>query len=145
MQSANTTEQVQTILNRDDFSFRLHCGHAKPTTQVTLDDKDELIHWVWLHFVLLHAHVELKQLRKGLYQTLQFELLVYTHPNILSHQYHIPIVWGGGGALAASTTFNVTPEYLCDAFQVQYSENGTNNRAKEEAIIFFWVNTYLSV
>ena len=92
MQSATTTEQVQTILNRDDFNFRLHWGHAKPTTQVTLDDKDELIYCVWLHFVLLHAHVELKQLRKGLYQTLQFELLVYTHPNILSHQYHIPVV-----------------------------------------------------
>ena len=126
MQSATTTEQLQTLLNRDDFSFRFHCGYAKPATQVSLEDKDELIRCIWLHFVLFHPHAELEQLRKGLYQTLQFELLVCTHPNV---------VWG---VLAASTVFNVTPEYLCSVFEVEYSEKGSNNRPKEEAVIFFW-------
>ena len=42
------------------------------------------------------------------------------------------------GLLAASTAFNVTTDYLCDAFVIQYSDNGSNNRTKEEAIIFMW-------
>ena len=93
---------------------------------MSLEDKDELIRCIWLHFVLFHPHAELEQLRKGLYQTLQFELLVCTHPNV---------VWG---VLAASTVFNVTPEYLCSVFEVEYYEKGSNNRPKEEAVIFFW-------
>ena len=34
--------------------------------------------------------------------------------------------------------FDVTPKYLCDSFAVQYSDNGSNNRTKEEAIVFYW-------
>lgn len=32
----------------------------------------------------------------------------------------------------------LTADYLCDAFVIQYSDNGSNNRTKEEAIIFMW-------
>ena len=126
MQSTTTTEQLRTLLNVDNFDFRFSCGYTKPTTLITLDDKEDLVRSIWLHFVLFQPHAELEQLRKGLYQTLRFELLVCSHPNE---------VWG---VLAASTVFDVTPKYLCDSFAVQYSDNGSNNRTKEEAIVFYW-------
>ena len=36
------------------------------------------------------------------------------------------------------TLFVVTPEYLCDSFVIEYSDNGSNKRTKEEAIIMYW-------
>ena len=126
VQSATTTEQLQALLNGDDYTFRFHCGYTKPSTLVSLDDKEEFARSIWLHFVLFQPHAELEQLRKGPYQTLQFELLACAHPKE---------VWG---ILAASTVFDVTPQHLCDSFVVHYSDNGSNNRNKEEAVIFFW-------
>lgn len=79
-----------------------------------------------MHYVLFHPHAELAQLRKGLYHTLQFE--------ILTIQYSKEI----RGVLAASDLFDVSPNYLCDAFEVDYSPNGSNKRTKEEAIVYFW-------
>lgn len=37
-----------------------------------------------------------------------------------------------------STVFDITTEYLCDSFVVYYSDNGSNNRTKEEATVFHW-------
>lgn len=75
-------------------------------------------------------HAELEQLRKGIYQTLQFELLTISYPNE---------VWG---MLTASDDFKVTPAFLCDSFSVQYSCTGSNNRTKEETIVLYW-NEYI--
>ena len=129
MQSATTIEGLQSLLSGeagDDFTFWFNCGYTKPTTLVSLADKEDLVRSVWLHFVLSHPHPELQQLQKCLNQTLQFNILVCMHPKE---------VWG---VLAASTVFDVTPQYLCDEVAVQYSDNGSNKRTKEEAIIFFW-------
>ena len=78
---------------------------------------------IWLHYVLFQPHAALEQFKRGLLETLQFNHLVKSYPKE---------VWG---ILAASTIFNVTPQYLCEAFVVQYSANGSNNRTKEEAIV----------
>lgn len=126
MQSASTVEELQTLLNEDDFNFRFHCGYTKPTTIVSLADREELVRSVWLHFVLFQPHAELQQLQKGMYRTLQFELLACMHPKE---------VWG---LLAASTAFDVTPQYICDEVVVHYSDNGSNKRTMEEAIVFYW-------
>ena len=125
MQSASTAEELQTLLNRDDFNFRFHCGYTKPTALISLADKEELVRSIWLHCMLFHPHAEL-QLQKSLNQTLQFDILVCMHPTE---------VWG---VLAASTAFDVTSRYLCDEVAVQYSDNGSNKCTKEEAIVFFW-------
>ena len=34
----------------------------------------------------------------------------------------------------------VTVSYLQDSFAIQYSDNGSNNRTKEEAVIFHWTS-----
>lgn len=99
---------MRSILGRDEFDFRFHCGYNKPTARIAMEDKQELLHCIWLHFVLFQPHAELEQMRKGMYQTLQFELLMIRYPDE---------VWG---LLAASNQFEVTPEYLCDTFAIQY-------------------------
>ena len=72
--------------------------------------------------------------QKGLNQTLQFDILMCMHPNE---------VWG---VLAASTVFDITPQYICDEVAVQYSDNGSNKRTKEEFFfIFYGTSMCLSV
>ena len=127
LQRTATTEEVQALLQKDDFDFRFQCGYCKPTTKISIGDKDALIHAIWLHHVLFHPYAELEQLRKGLRETLQIELLVCLHAKELV------------GVLAASTAFDVTVEYLQGAFLVNYkSDPGANERTKEEAIVYNW-------
>ena len=85
-----------------------------------------MVRCIWLYHIMFQCHAALDQFRKGLHETLQFGHLMSTYAEE---------AWG---LLAASTAFNVTTDYLCDAFVIQYSDNGSNNRTKEEAIIFMW-------
>ncbi len=47
------------------------------------------------------------------------------------------------GLFASSSTFDVTPDYLIDGFIVVYSDNGSNDRTKEESIVYSW-SEYIS-
>lgn len=80
---------------------------------------------------MFQPHAELAQLRKGLYNTLQFEVLAISYPNEVK------------AILASSTLFDVTAKYIRDSFVVDYSPNGSNKRTKEEAIMYFW-SEYIS-
>lgn len=88
---------------------------------------------MWLHFVLFQPHAELVQIRKSLYNTLQFEILIIQYPKEMR------------AILAASDLFDLTAKDLCDAFVVKYSPNGSNRRTKEEAIIYYWFENVLKV
>ena len=96
-----------------EFGFCYQCGYTKPATLMTPEDKDCIIRVVWLHHILYHPHAELEQLRKGFYSTLQMQHLI---------QLHAKEMWG---LLIATSEFNVTPKFLCDAFAIQYSPNGS--------------------
>ena len=50
-------------------------------------------------------------------------------------QLHAKEMWG---LLIATSEFNVTPKFLCDAFAIQYSPNGSNSRIKEEALVLMF-------
>ena len=93
---------------------------------ITIDDKQTMVRSVWLHFVLFQPHAELEQLREGLRKTLLFEHLVCNYSKE---------IWE---LLASSDAFNVTPQFLCDSFVIQYSANGSNNRTREEAVVYMW-------
>ncbi len=66
-------------MGSDDFSFRFQCGYSKPVFRINLEDKEDITHCVWFivfgSLCLVQVHAELDQLRKGLFETLQFELL----------------------------------------------------------------------
>lgn len=72
--------------------------------------------------------MELEQLRKGLLETLQIETFVRSYPREF-YSY-----------LVGSTTFDVTPEYILDCFMIRYSDQGSNDRTREEAIIMHWTD-----
>ena len=76
---------------------------------------------------LVNPHAELEQLRNGFRETLQLQLLICLRENEFR------------ALLAFSTVFDVTVSYLQDSFAIQYSDNGSNNSTKEEAIIFHWL------
>ena len=124
--SAKTTEELQELLSGEAYNFRFDCGYSKSTTAMSLDDGKEMVRCIWLYHIMFQCHAALDQFRKGLRETLQFGHLMSTYAEE---------AWG---LLAASIAFNVTADYLCDAFVIQYSDNGSNNRTKEEAIIFMW-------
>lgn len=110
----------------EELDFRFECGYLKPTCQIELADKDQLIKCVWLHYIFFVPHAELEQLRKGLRETLQLELLVCLHPRE---------VWS---LLVASSDFEVSPEFFLDSFAIVYSDQGCNRRTAEEAVILHW-------
>ena len=65
--AVNTTEELLSLLNSEEFDFRFACGHTKPTQKMNLLDANEMVRSVWLHHVLYSPHAELEQLRKGLH------------------------------------------------------------------------------
>ena len=107
----------------EDLDLRFECGYSKPSSQLTLLDRQKLVNAVWLHYVFFLPHAELQ---KGFRETLQLEALISNHPNAIY------------GCLVASSNFDVTPEFLIDSFTILYSEQGHNKRTAEEAIILSW-------
>ena len=78
------------------------------------------------NYVLFSPHAELEQLRTGFLETLQVERLLCLHDDKMR------------ALLAYSPLFDVTVEYLLDAFVIRYSLDKSNNRTKEEAISIHW-------
>ena len=108
------------------MGLRFECGYMKASTQLQLVDKEMLIKSIWLHFVFCALHVELEQMRKGLFETLEIETFVHLYPK----EFY--------GYLIGSTTFDATPNYILDCFDVRYSDEGSNERILEEAIVMHW-------
>ncbi len=129
--SATTEDELQQVFRTNDFDFLFTSGYAKPTCQVTLKDKDQLVKDVWLHNVLFHPRSELEQLKKGIVDTLEMNCLITMYRDS---------IWG---LLASSSSFDVTPDYLIDGFIIVYSDNGSNDRTKEESIVYSW-SEYIS-
>ncbi len=114
----------------NQLSQRFECGYSKPTVQIGLSHKQEIIKALWLHHVFFSPHAEIAQLKKGFRETLQVESLVCSYPHI---------IWG---FLVHSKSFDVTADFLLDSFVINYSLQGNNLRTSEEAIILSW-NDYV--
>ena len=130
MLAATATSDLQKLLETEEFAFRFDCGYSKATFQIDISNRDELIKSIWLHYVFFLPHAELDQLRKGLRETLQLEILVILHPNEMR------------SFLVASTDYDINPNYLLDSFVIRYSRQGDNKRTAEEAVIVYW-NDYV--
>lgn len=126
IQGATTTEALQTLLEKEDYDFCFDCGYTKPTRQIEISDRDLFVKAIWLHYVFFLPHAELEQLRKGLRETLQIELVAILHPDEVR------------SFLVASSAFDITATFLLDSLIVHYSEQGSNKRTKEEAIMMRW-------
>ena len=84
-----------------------------------IDDKDPFIKAIWLHYAYFLPHAELQQ-------TVQMALLVCLHPDEIR------------ALLVASSLYDVKASFFHDHFVVQYSEQGSNGRTAEEAVMLNW-------
>ena len=123
--SITSTEELRKVVD-NELEIRFECGYTKPSSQITLFDREKIVKIIWLHYVYFSPHAELIQLRKGLRETLQLEALI----SVYHKEVH--------GFLVASSSFEVTPDFLTDSFVIHYSEQGGNKRIKEEGIILDW-------
>ena len=112
----------------DELDFRFDCGYTKPTRLLQISDADKIVKAIWLHYVYFIPHAELEQLKRGLRETLQIEILMCLHPEEM-HSF-----------LVASSDFDITSDYLLDSFVIDYSESGSNKRTIEEAVILSWTD-----
>ena len=120
-------DELKSVFSKDNFDFLIACGYTKATSLVKMTDVQQLVKAVWLHFVKFNIRVELEELRKGLRETLEFHKVVSTYPDC---------VWK---FLVSSTTYNLTSSYLQSVFVIIYSDEGSNFRIHEEAIVFSWL------
>lgn len=93
---------------------------------MSIADKNEFIHAIWLHYIFFLPHAEIEQLRKGFRETLQVELLACLHGEHL-HSMLVP-----------TCAFNPTPKHLVDEVAINYSPDRSNKRTAEEAIMLHW-------
>lgn len=89
--------------------------------KMNISDKETLVSAVSLHYTVLGSLTELEQLKRGL-QTARFESLMENHACLLK-------------PLFFPSNMTVTADFIQDLFIVQYSDLGSNNRSKEEAIM----------
>lgn len=113
-------------MQTNEFDFRFHCGYSKPVAHMDIADRDEFIRAIWLHYVLFQPYAELQQFQQGLKDTLQLDLLFALYPHDM---------WS---LFASTNAYDVTVDYLLDSFLIQYSDQGSNNRALEESIVYMW-------
>ena len=120
-------EELQSISDPDQFkqvasfdcSLRFKAGYAKPL--VTIEDKDDLIRCISLHYLLLSGLVELEQFIEGLKLNGMLQR-IREHPRQVRHLF------------MSSAENRVTAEMLYKLFICMFSPEGSNKRASEEAI-----------
>ena len=111
---------LQNCLSHDDFSFLFDCGCACP---LHMTNRDEVLEAVWLHATYFSIQAELSQLRAGLTEVLNFsQLLSASQAAVLK-------------LLSAAERHEVTMDQLLELFVPRFSEDGSNLRIKEEALM----------
>lgn len=128
MKGITNEAELRTELGKDCYAFRFDYGYCKSAANLTIKDKDDFINVVWLHHIFFVPHAELEQLRKGFRETLEVEILCLQHPDKLVE------------VLAANKLFIPSSKHFIDEAVIDYSDNGSNDRTKEEAIVVNWNN-----
>lgn len=76
LQDAKSTEELETVLNSDEYDFRYGLGVAEQTQSVHFVDKNLIVTHMANHFATLHVKAELDQMLCGLSETLDsFQLI----------------------------------------------------------------------
>ena len=131
MQVANvqTAEELQKLLDSEEFSFRFEFGFGIPSCKVTLADREDVVRSLSLHNLIYANKAEIDQLKEGL-RTLGVLSLLEKYP----HHFR-PL-------LQSTTKPLLTASQMMALFKPQWSLPGSNQREKEELIILNWT-TYL--
>ena len=98
---------------------------TKPSFAIAFSGKEKVVTALCLHYCILSSLAELEQLKRGL--TFQkFNLLMEEHPGLLRSAFHPPKI-------------EITSDFIQDLFELVYYPKGSNQRLKEEEIVFTWI------
>ena len=101
---------------------------------MTLSDKKEFIRAIWLHHIFFSVHAELEQLRKGLRNTLQVELLACIHGEHLH------------SLLTSTRAFDLTSENLVDELVIiKQEDTRRGDQTTVNVVIKVWTYKKLHV
>lgn len=123
IESATTTEQLQELLSSEEFlSVCFECGYTKPHTQVSVEDKEDVIRIIALDYLVYRVQAEIDQLAEGL-QVAGILKVLRDNPEECS-------------ALFCGGKIKLTAISFAELLDPIYSDHGSNNREVEEAVMF---------
>ncbi len=120
LESASTNEELQDLLNSEQFSFRFDCGVCQPASSININDKQHLVSSIALHYCIYACKAELDEIRRGLV-SLGFVGLMTQYPCLMS--------------LFKASSQKLTADMLQNMFSHTFSLAGSNSRAKEQQIM----------
>ena len=118
---AKSTEELSDLLGCDSYSFIRDVGYSKP--QPKYGDKEDIVHSIALHYVILSVKAELDQIVQGLNEG--------------------DLLWISNEARKLENLFlyksgSLTATQIEDLFPPTMSACGSNRRDAEEEILLHW-------
>ena len=122
--NVESDDELQQLLRSEYFDFQYTCGYNK---RIQFHNIRDFLRDVFLHYVVYSVNAELTQLKNGLMNTLQIDTPARGHP--IELRSLLACNKKEGKLLAAD---------IEDLFKVNYSPKGSNQRAEENVILFFY-------
>lgn len=122
MQNACTEEELQLLLDTEEYDFRFNLG----IVGCHLGEVGHIVSVIAKQYAILNVKAELDQMLCGMADTLNVLEMVREHPQMRS-------------LFVFSKRPPLTADNLYDLVPALYSPRGSNQRDKEEAIIMQWI------
>ncbi|XP_011406870.1 PREDICTED: uncharacterized protein LOC105314410 [Amphimedon queenslandica] len=120
-------EEMQELLDSDNFSFRFDVGVNVPSCSLNFEDKDQIVLAFIKSHLIYSCKGELDQLKEGL-ECLGVLKLLQDYPKLMR-----PLLMSSG-----KKQLNATE--LLNLFTIVWSPVGSNARESEESVIYAWTN-----
>ena len=123
---AKSVDELQFLLQTDEYDFRYNLGVATNIQTVALRDKQDIVTQLANHFAIFQTKAELDQILCGLSETLGVLNLVRGNPIIMRSLF------------VKATKPPLSAEGLYDLFIMHYSRDGSNVKEREEVTGMRW-------
>ena len=117
---------MRELLDSEDFQFRFDAGVTVPSTSLEIEQRDDIIRSLVMHYLVFSCKAELDQLKQGLSE-LKILQLLHTYPTLFKPLF---VAYGKP---------KLTANSLAAIFNVCWSPKGSNQREDEEAVIYGWM------
>lgn len=126
LSKCETSSEIHQLLDSEEFQFRFDAGVTVPSASIGIEQKDEIVHSLVMHYLVYTCKAELDQLTQGLSELGVLRLL-HSYPTLFRPLF------------TASHKPKLTADQVSMTFSVQWSPRGSNQREAEEAVIFGWM------
>ena len=116
---------MKRLLDSKEFEFRFDAGLSFPSNSVKIENVDDIVRSLAMHFLVYSCKAELDQLKAGVSE-LGILSLIHSYPKLFKPLFTV------------TGKPQLTPDYVAAAFKVCWSPEGSNQRKDEEDVIFGW-------